>query len=342
MRISATCHRSTAFLSASAVAIAAVLTLTPASQAAALRNAGKYGAMFSWWYEALPPQTIDTPTVEWNARTPAWWTAVIGQAVSAGLGWIAVDAWGQDTTADPVMLDPLLRAIDANGGGLKVALFDDTTSEVLRKNQARHGAWSLTPRFDLADLEGRAEGGFQYFYDQQWKRYFATVPDRYRLKINGRPVVFMWHGGFEWYSNQFAFHALLDALRAATRRDFGVDPFVVPEESWLRLDPSARPDALYDWFEPERSNWTFTTFNGVAVGHVIPGFHCTTCDPAPPVAGRQNGDLLRAGLNAVAPRSDLVLLEGLVNVDENAELVETLTWGRTYLRIVRYFAAAVP
>jgi hypothetical protein len=324
-----------------AILLATLSVSSPGAQS--LRNAGKYGAMFSWWYDRLPPQTLDTPTIEWDARTPAWWNAIVRQAIYARLGWIAAASWGQDTSADPAMLDPLLRAIDANGGGLKVALFDDTTSEVLRKNQERHGLWSLTPRFDLADLDGKSEGGLRYFYDQQWKRYFATVPDRYRLKINDRPVVFMWHGGFELYANQSAFHALIDSLRAATRRDFGVDPFVIPEESWYRLDPSVRADALYDWFDPSRTTWTSTNFGGVTVGHVVPGFNCRiTCDPPHPVVERQNGELLRAGLTAVAPRADLVLLEGLVNVDENAEFVETLTWGLTYLNIVRSFATMVP
>lgn len=324
-----------------AILLATLSVSNPGAQS--LRNAGKYGAMFSWWYDKLPPQTLDTPTIEWDARTPAWWNAIVRQAIYARLGWIAAASWGVDTSADPAMLDPLLRAIDANGGGLKVALFDDTTSEVLRKNQERHGTWTLTPRFDLADLEGKSEGGLRFFYDQQWKRYFATVPDRYRLKINDRPVVFMWHGGFEFYANQSAFHVLIDALRAATRRDFGVDPFVIPEESWYRLDPSVGADALYDWFDPSRTTWTSTNFGGVTVAHVVPGFNCRiTCDPPHPVVERQNGELLRAGLNAVAPRADLVLLEGLVNVDENAEFVETLTWGLTYLNIVRSFATLVP
>lgn len=327
------------------VALVLGLALTSSDHVAAqfVVNAGKYGAMFSWWYDALPRQTRDTPTIQWDARTPAWWNAIVGQAMWARLGWIAVAAWGENTTADPAMLDPLLRAIDANGGGFKVALFDDTTSEVLRKNQERHGTWALSPRFDLADLDGRGEGGLRFFYDQQWKRYFATVPDRYRLKINDRPVVFMWHGGFEWYANQSAFHSLIDALRAATRRDFGVDPFVIPEESWYRLDSASRVDALYDWFEPPRIAWTSTNFGGVTVGHVVPGYDCSTCEsPSLAIVARQNGDLLRAGLSAVAPRADLVLLEGLVNVDENAEFVETLTWGRTYLNIVRSFATLAP
>ncbi|MBY0497371.1 MAG: DUF5010 domain-containing protein [Cyanobacteria bacterium] len=113
-------------------------------------------------------------------------------------------------------------------------------------------------------------------------------------------------------------------------------------ESWYRLDPSARPDALLDWFDPSRKNWTSTNFGGVTIGHVVPGVNCRTWDPPHPVVQRETGELLRAGLDPVGPRADLVLLEGLVNVDENAEFVETLTWGRTYLDIVRWFAALTP
>jgi hypothetical protein len=322
--------------------LAALAALTVAGDAQVVRNAGKYGAMFSWWYEALPPQTLDPATIPWDARNQRWWNAIVRQAVDARLGWFAAACWGEDTTADPVLLPPLLRAIDAAGGRLKVALFDDTTSEVLRKNRAKHGEWSLEPRFDLADLEGHGEGGLVYFYDQQWKRYFDTVPDRYRLKVNGRPVVFMWHGGFEWYTNQSSFHALLGALRAATRRDFGVDPFIITEESWRRLDPRARPDGLYDWFVPDTDNWTLTSFGGINVGHVVPGYHCTACDFEMPIMERHDGDMFRAGLGAVAPRSDLVLVEGFVNVDENAQVVESTTWGRLYLNILRFFATYVP
>ena len=323
--------------------VALLLLVHPSapSDAQMMRNAGKYGAMFSWWYDTLPSQTMYPPTIPWDARQQRWWNSIIRQASDAGLGWIAAACWGQGSTADPVMLEPLLRAIDANGGRLKVALFDDTTSEVLRKNEAEHGLWSLTPRFDLADFRGEGEGGFVYFYDQQWKRFFATVPERYLFKINGRPVVFMWHGGFDWYQNQRSFGVLLDQLRAATRRDFGFEPFVIVEESWRRLDPAAMPDGLYDWFAPPEFS-TLTEFGGIHVGHVVPGYDCSRCDPAGPVIARQNGSVFHAALDAVAPRSDLVLVEGFVNVDENAHLVETTTWGRLYINLLKWFSVNVP
>ena len=321
---------------------AALLTLAVSHRPAALElNAGKYGAMFYWWYEALPETTIYRPTLSrWDARDPHWWNAVVKQADDAGLGWIAADAWGDETTADPATLAPLLRAIDSSAPRLKVAFFDDTTSEVLRKNRARGHGWALEPRFDLADVDGRGEGGFVHFYDHQWKRFFQTVPARYRLTVDGRPVVFMWHGGFEWYSNQHFFHRMLGALRAATRRDFGVNPFVIVEESWLRLDPATDADAIYDWFAPP-TFVTLTERNAFRVANLVPGYDCSRCGPSGHVLPRQGGATYQAALQAVAVDADLVLVDGLNNVDENAHLMEASEWGRLYLTITKWFSANV-
>jgi hypothetical protein len=313
--------------------------------AQAVRNTGKYGAMFSWWYDRLLPQTKYPPTQPWDSRRLSWWTNVVRQASDAGLGWIAAASWGSGTTADPIQLRPLVAAIEANGGGLKVALFDDTTSEVLRKNETKGRGWTLDVPFDLGDLEGRGEGGFHYFYDQQWKRFFAAIPDQYRLKVRGRPVVFMWHGyggGLLRYTHADEFHTLLEKLREATRRDFGVDPFIIPEERWLELDPRADPDAIYAWFDAPRVSATARTFKEIRIANVVPGYDCSLCDPPGPTIDRRDGDVYRHGLQTVAPGSDLVLIEGLVNIDENAHIVETSTWGRLYLDITRWFALNVP
>lgn len=307
------------------------------------RNTGKYGAMFSWWYTELPPTNLVPPGIRWDARDPAWWSAMVGAARDAGLGWLAPDSWGEDSMGDPATLGPLLAAIDRSAPGLKVALFDDTTSEVLRKNRARGRGWTLDARFDLSDLAGTGEGGLVYFYDQQWKRFFQTVPPSHRLAIDGRPVVFMWHGGEQWYARQNFFHSMIDALRQATRRDFGVDPFVIVEESWSRLDPAVTVDGVFDWFEPGRSFATLMTWNGFRVGHVVPGYDCSRCLPSGQIViPRQDGKLYQAGLAAVAPGADLVLIEGIDNVDENAHLLETGVWGRVYLAITKWFAANVP
>ncbi len=322
-------------------AVATILALEFPLSALEL-NAGKYGATFYWWYDHLPATTLYAPTIKWDARDQNWWTTVVKQARDAGLGWLAPGCWGEASTADPVTLGPLLTAIDAAAPALKLALFDDTTSEVLRKNLARGHGWNTATRFDLTDVNGAGEGGFKYFYDQQWKRFFQAVPPRYRLTIDGRPVVFMWHGGYEAYSHQNFFHQLLAALRQAVIRDFGVNPFVIVEESWLQLDPATEADAVYDWFQPHKTFATLTTWNGVSVGHTVPGYDCSKCNPPGPIVTRQSGALYQAGLQAIAPGSDLVLIEGFNNVDENAHLVETPTWGRLYLSITKWFSSNVP
>jgi hypothetical protein len=330
---------------AAVAAIVLVVTGADGPYGQNFRNAGKYGAMFSWWYEGLLPQTTYLPTIPWDARQPAWWTSVVREARDAGLGWIAAASWGEGTTADPVLLGPLLPAIERNGGGLKVALFDDTTSEVLRKNEARGHGWTLDVPFDLGDLQGTGEGGLRFFYDQQWKRFFSTIPDRYRLKLEGRPVVFMWHshsGGLLRYARAQEFHAFLQRLREATERDFGVNPFVIVEERWMQLDPLTEPDAIYAWFDAPGVPATSRLYKGVRVAQVVPGYDCSTCPTPGPRIDRQGGALYRAALQTVSPAADLVLIEGLVNVDENAHLVETTAWGRQYLDTTRWFSMNVP
>jgi uncharacterized protein DUF5010 len=325
---------------------AAALLLQPASVPSAAPyqlNTGRYGATFYWWYDHLPSTTIDRPTTTtWTAQDPAWWNSMITQARGAGLGWLAPVSWGNPSNADPATLGPLVTAIDRLAPAMKVALFDDTTSEVLRKNLAKGRGWTLDERFDLNDLAGAGEGGLAYFYDHQWKRFFQTVPPRNRLTVDGRPVVFMWHGGADWYSHSNFFHAYLDALRGATRRDFGVDPFVIVEESWIPLDPAARVDGLYDWFQPSSKFSSLMAWNGFRVGHVVPGYDCSRCDPAGPTISRQDGLGFEGGLQAVAPQSDLVFIEGFDNVDENAHVIETATWGNKYLSILKWFTANLP
>jgi hypothetical protein len=251
----------------------------------------KFGATFYFWrdvYKSLPRENIYTPKLDWNVDRQAWWDYVVAAGRSAGLGWLAVNAFGQGSSSDPGFVPPggssglseLKLAIDRSDGQMKLALFDDTTSEVLRKNKALYNKWCLpddascpgAPRFDLADINGTGDGGWYYFWDQQWKRFFDAVPAEKRFTINGRPVVFMWHGGYEWYSNTWAFSNLIDALRAACLVEYNFDPFVIVEDSWLLIDADVQADATYDWFEPAVQKWaTVGSHNGITVGHTVPG-----------------------------------------------------------------------
>jgi hypothetical protein len=314
----------------------------------------KWGATFYYWdpynlpgYSAPPSQS------PWGPDSQDWWNEVVRRAAYAGFGWLAANSWGYGSNADPTWLAGLLTAITDSAAGIKVALFDDTTSEVLRKNYAKHGCWALpasgsdcgpdsTLRFDLADSNGSGEGGWFYFYDQQWKRFFQTVPDSQRFKIDGRPVVFMWLSG-PWYANSSSFDSMLGALKNATNSDFGFKPYVIIEStsSWAQPGMSmTNVDALYTWFGLSDSQaHTYKSSNTVSggtmsVGLTIPGYWTDFQASSP----RRGGDFYRTNLNAVvASNPELILVESIDNAEENAHLIDTSEWGARYLDITREY-----
>jgi hypothetical protein len=349
--------------------VAMCIAAIPASAQITHNAPSKYGTTFYFFdhYASLPSTTVYPPTLTWNLHDQNWWNMIVQRARDAHVGWFAVNAWGQSPAggadgADPGGIDStdgqpymskLITAINsASSTTLKLALFDDTTSEVLRKNNDKGRGWLLPGqgacpsdpasvcRFDISPSgnDPGGEGGWFYFYDQQWKRFFNNVPDQYRFKINGRPVVFMWLGGYEWYTNQSSFSNMIAALKAATLADFGFTPYVIVEKSWTELDPDASVDAAYHWFNPDfNSTETMFTYNGVTIGHVIPGYQY----PGRPVIDRQGGALYDSNLNVVSG-ADLVLIESINNVDENAHIIDTTTWSDRELATTLRYAVNHP
>jgi len=345
-------------------------TATPAFAQVSHNAPSKYGATFYYFnqYESLPESVVYTPTLTWHRHDQSWWNTIVQRARNANIGWFAVNAWGQDMIngEDPAGVDPqdgipwmtkLTTAINsADTTTLKLALFDDTTSEVMRKNRDKgRGASNggALPgdsvcgsdpacRFDLSDSNGTGEGGWFYFYDQQWKRWFNSVPDQYRFKINNRPVVIMWLGGYEWYSSQSSFSNLIDALKAATFNDFGFQPYVIVETSWTQLDGDANVDAAYRWFNPDsNTSATKTAFNGVTVGHVIPGYDAHILNPSRPIIDRADGNLYNSNLDYVSD-SNFVLIESINNVDENCHIIDTTDWGSRELTTTLWYTTNRP
>jgi hypothetical protein len=373
---------------------------TPATPPGFSHNAvSKYGTTFYFMEQTQVPTTTTPPNYplfNWNFRDQNWWNTIVQRATDAHVGWFAVNAWGQqgpdgsdtnfggadpggiDTTTNPQDPTPymlkLTRAIDAAGGGLKVALFDDTHSEVWRKNRVKARGFVAPGEpgvcanndpacfFDLSPAGNTipsGEGGWYYFYDQQWKRFFNNVPAKYWFRIKDRPVVIMWLGTTLWYTNASYFSDMIAALKEQTRLDFGFVPYVIVEKSWIDLDPDAAVlspdarvgvDAAYQWFNPDilpvplsRTLWSV---NGVTIGHLIPGYDYTPPPPDPTprrFVDRRNGDLYRENLDYVKG-ADLVMIESINNLLENAEIIDSVGANPIdlYLAITLQFAVLHP
>ena len=83
-------------------------------------------------------------------------------------------------------------------------------------------------------------------------------------------------------------------------------------------------------------------WNGVRVGHVVPGLRLQPLRAAGAGHRASGGRAVPGGARGGRAPADLVLIEGITNVDENAHLLETDLWGRLYLAITKWFARNLP
>ncbi|MYS18680.1 Carbohydrate binding module (family 6) [Streptomyces sp. DvalAA-14] len=267
----------------------------------------------------------------------AFWDDYVEELVSAGVDFVAVDVRGYvpgtaqpNGGGDPRILTGLVDAINRRGvaNQLKIAAFDDTPASLTdKKNQIVHHTGGYTPLFDIGDANGTGEGGYQYIWDRNLRPFYAAVPDSMRFKVDGRPLV------YEWSINDFAFTnqgngnaaRMLGYVRSHAQSEFGVDPYIVVDNSWLSQDPtvSSQIGGADGWFGVPGTGRSLTTFNGSTYGVAVPGFHfavgSTTMDIDP-----DHGQTLAANLAATAGAgAKVTLVEGFTDWQENAALTRT-------------------
>lgn len=219
------------------------------------------------------------PMYKANGDMTAFWNNYVDELLAAGVDFVAPVLRGYvpgrpvpDGGGDPRELSRLVEAINRRGAAdrLKIAAFDDTPASMTdKKNFIAHRTGGYTPTFDMGDVNGTGEGGYQYIWDNNLRAFFAAVPDNLRYKIDARPVV------YEWSINSFAFRnqgngnavRMLRHVRERALAEFGVNPYFNLDTSWLKMDPATRSetDAINGWFTmPAGNGMTLTTFDAIA------------------------------------------------------------------------------
>lgn len=190
------------------------------------------------------------------------------------------------------------------------------------------------------------------------------MPDQYRLKIDDRPVVFV-YGGHPWYTNLHCFSDMLAAVRDATADYIGVVPYIIVEESWQTVDSDGgfMGDTLFRWFTdpsvdaPQEYDTLTGSTADKQVGLLIPGYDGTLFQPTrgkvdrcADTEGNQTGNSCTAqadtrldyGMRRVAEDAELVLIESINNVEENAHIIDTTTWGARELSTTLWWTTNHP
>ncbi|MGC3960995.1 MAG: DUF5010 domain-containing protein [Verrucomicrobiota bacterium] len=259
---------------------------------------------------------------QYDPNNPTWgvWAEQLEQA---GVDFICPNLTGSwpQTNNPPQQMIGMLNAINNRGLGstIKFAIFDDNAASwTAQWNQANGRGFGYAQPFDIAN-----SNNWVYLWDYNYRRFYQTIPDANRFKINGRPVIMIWTGNPFFVANeQGNLSRALTYVRQRAQAEFGFNPYIIANEDMLQQDTTCNNPAIVDathrWFGPPSDPYTLSTFNGVKIGVAVPEFQHTGqngfLDP-------NHGTLFRNGLTqTVKAGALLTLCEGFTDYEEDAAM----------------------
>lgn len=270
-----------------------------------------------------------------------WWDNLVEEFAYSGMDYAMANCRGvlpdknkYTDHGDPYLLKYLVEAMERRGVAdkFKIAIFDDCpASWAAARNLDLHGKYVPTIDgvydYPIGQLDG--DGGiYKYIWDYNVKLAFQTVPDKYLLKFQDRPVLFFWSvnnfldpGGRDNYSGKLS--AILKRLREDFKKEFGVNPFIVVDRAFYDRDHTVYypvTDAINDWFNMTNS-YTVRTHNSVTIGVGVPGFSINDKKGNHMFIDANHGQTLeRTITSTIDAKSDIILIEGFTDAYENASL----------------------
>ncbi|MDO8587904.1 MAG: DUF5010 domain-containing protein [Armatimonadota bacterium] len=194
----------------------------------------------------------------YSSRNVDWWEGVFQDMKLAGVDVAALICWG-DVPGQPwfqtsVLSTYMVPALARSGVGVKIAMFDDTTSETCLWNYNNGRGWQADDLMPLSD-----SANWAYFYDMKAKPFFQAIPQKYwathnglPLEQGGRPVIYTYGAG--WFTDVSTHGAALwQYVKTSFARDFkdanggDITPFVIHESSWYNGGGGSTGDGRYSW-----------------------------------------------------------------------------------------------
>lgn len=311
------------------------------------RQSGRLGTFLFYWYNC-PKQECDAAQLGvvppgWRAPLPRdpdtrdgtayssfnydWFEGELRDISASGFDTVFPVSWG-DHPHNWFRQDRLELLVQANGvlaQPLQIGMFLDTTAQQAMYNDFVADGYRFGPTVPPMPLSDPRSGYF--FYDRHIKGFFQRVPREMWATVGGRPIIITYTASC--CSDLQLSGALWGAVKRAFARDFGVEPWLVLEETWFRPEALTPPgehlavdqaaDGRYNWGTALNGPST-SELRGFTVSSVGPGFDNSRItgivDPrqqsrhTPPGGGSQaDGAFLRASLATVPADAELVLVE---------------------------------
>lgn len=278
------------------------------------------------WLAPLPGDGDARDGTAYSSVNYDWFEGELRDMAAVGIDTIFPVSWG-DHPHPWFRQDRLDLLVQANGvleRPLRVGMFLDTTAQQAMYNDFTADGYrfgSGVPPLPLGD----PRSGY-FFYERHIKGFFERVPREMWATEGGRPIIIAYTA--TCCSELQLSGALWGAVKRAFARDFGVEPWLILEDTWFgpeamapgegRLSAEQASDGRYSW-GTALNGLSTRTVRGYSVSSVGPGFDnrriTGIADPRlqerdlAPDGSSGDGAFLRASLAAVPPDTDLLLVE---------------------------------
>lgn len=234
----------------------------------------------------------------YNPKNAGFWRRELLDARWSGLQFLLLNTFGPDLT----QLPHVVEALDDIGGGIQVALFDDTWG------WGKTGSpWSQTPSFNEPDAAAQ-------LIFQKWQQFYSVVPSQYWYRYKGRPLITFYNAGT--LNPQTKSAATLSKLRELFNAQFHEDPFLVIDRAFFQ-DPATGDvaDAQFRWNTFQGNGISHYETKGVTFDHFMAKWDS--------VGRENNGRLATAGDNLIKGPE---LLEKYLAESAGSDLAMMATW----------------
>jgi len=287
------------------------------------------GAFLFYWYDAPynnadpslmiyhPYGLIGNPWIGYNngyysMLNQYWWEAEFADMRKAGVDIAALISWGDHVSVANYMVP----ALERSGCGIKIAMFDDTTSECCEWNVDQGRSYHPHEKMPLDNQDN-----WVYFYDRKIKPFFLAVPQKYwathngeSLENGGRPIIITYTAA--WFTGvSSSGTALWQWIKDRFAADFkdangnGIVPWVIHENSWFQQGGAGSADGRYAW--GAATCWGISyELAGYRVTSIGPGYDDRLIRSPGSYADRYDGRrLIRSFNGQQAFVSNLIMLE---------------------------------
>lgn len=279
------------------------------------------------WLTPLPRDGDGRDGTAYSSFNYDWFEGELRDMASVGVELVFPVSWG-DHPHSWFRQDRLDLLVQANGvleRPLKIGMFLDSTAQQAMYNDFVADGYRFGPAVPPMPLSDPRSGYF--FYDRHIKGFFERIPREMWATEAGRPIIVVYTA--TCCADLQLSGALWGAVKRAFARDFGVEPWLILEDTWFRPEAQApggdrlsvdqAADGRYTW-GTALNGPSARELRGYTVSSVGPGFdnsriagiaepRSQTRHSAPAGGPAADGAFFRQSLAAVPPDADLVLVE---------------------------------